>query len=172
MDSFQSFSTIKNAADAGDSEGLYALGNCYAYGNHVPINIRKALELWLDAALQGNASAVFRIGMCYALGTCVPQNTETAVQMWMKSATDGCTEAMHTLGLCHLNGEGVRQNTTYALMWFLLASSRLHTDSREILDELSHSLHEDEFERGMQLMREWVRTPDTVNQRMFPPDCP
>jgi TPR repeat protein len=148
---------LETEADAGDPDAMYMLGNCYAYGNHVPINIRKALDLWMAAALQGHAGAVFRIGMCYALGTCVPHDTETAVQMWRRAAADGCTEAMHTLGICHLNGEGVPQSTPEAVKWFLLANARSHAESKEVLSELSQTITDEDRDEGVRLMREWLK---------------
>lgn len=159
MEETQHFSTIKTAADMGDPEALYALGYCYAYGMNVSINIRKALDLWMAAALQGHAEAVFRIGMCYALGTCVPQDTETAVEMWRKAAADGCTEAMHTLGICHLNGEGVPQSTPHAVMWLLLANSRSYPEAKEVLNEISQTITDEDRDEGIRLMKEWVRDP-------------
>lgn len=161
------FSTIETAADAGDPEAMYALGNCYAYGVNVSINIRKALDLWMAAALHGHAAAVFRIGMCYALGTCVPQNTEMAVQMWQKAAADGCSEAMHTLGLCHLNGDGVPQSTSRAVMWLLLANSHAHPEAKELLHELSQSITDEDRHEGVRLMRSWIQ--NTGDNRLEAP---
>lgn len=150
------FSLIQTAADAGDPNAMYALGNCYAFGVNVSINIRQALDLWTAAALHGHADAVFRIGMCYALGTCVPQDTDLAVQMWNKAAADGCTEAMHTLGICHLNGDGVAQSTSRAVMWLLLANSRACPESGDLLRDLSQTLTDEERDEGVRLMSEWL----------------
>jgi TPR repeat protein len=150
-------SNIETAADAGDPEALYELGTCYAYGHGVPINIRKALELWMAAALQGHATAVYRIGLCYSLGTCVPQNTDTAVQMWQKAASGGCREAMHTLGVCHLHGDGVAQSTPHAVMWLLLASTHSHAEADEVLHELNPTISDDDRDEGIRLMSDWLQ---------------
>lgn len=153
-------SKVEIAADAGDPDALYELGNRHAYGSGgVRINIRKALELWMAAALQGHAGALYRIGVCYSLGTCVPRNTGTALQMWLKAAADGCADAMHTLGRCHQHGEGVPQSNPLALMWLLLASTHAHPEAEAALKELDATLTDDDRELGIRLMAEWLQKP-------------
>lgn len=151
-------STIETAADAGDPEAMYELGNRYAYGQGAPINIRKALDLWMAAALQGHASALYRIGLCYSLGTCVPQNTETALQMWHSAASGGSLEAMHMLGICHLHGDGVAKNMSQAVMWLLLASTHSHAESDAVLHELNLAITDEERDEAIRLMEEWLQS--------------
>lgn len=159
MELTSSLSSIQTAAEAGDPDALFELGNCHAYGTHTPINIRKALDLWMSAALQGHAEAVYCIGLCYALGTCVPHDTDTAVQMWFKAAASGCAKAMHALGICYLNGDGVPQSIPRAVMWLLLASTHSHPEAHAKLNELTLVISSEERKEGIRLMQEWMQTP-------------
>jgi len=132
-----SLSTIEAAADAGDPEAMYELGNRHAYGQGVPINIRTALNLWMSAALHNHADALYRIGLCYSLGTCVPRDTDTAIEMWLKAAAGGSRDAMHMLGVFHLHGDGVAKNMPKAVMWLLLAGSHSEDEADDTLYELN-----------------------------------
>ena len=53
----QNIETLKNAAEQGDAEALYQLGNCYQNGEGVEQDIEKAIEWWLKAADLGHEKA-------------------------------------------------------------------------------------------------------------------
>ncbi len=151
-------STLQNAVDAGDPEAMYELGNRYAYGQGTPINIRKALDLWMAAALQDHAGALFRLGLCYSLGTCVPRDINSAIDLWRKAAAGGSRDAMHMLGVCHLNGDGVPKSKPEAVMWLVLASTNYtHEEADSALYELNETLSDAERDEGVRLVTEWLK---------------
>lgn len=74
-------SAIENylkAAEQGNSEAQYILGNCYYYGTGVEQDYEKAVSYYLEAAGQGNAEAQKLLGDCYAYGRGVEMDKEKA----------------------------------------------------------------------------------------------
>ena len=99
------------AADAGNAEGWRGIGNLYANGEGVEMNLDKAREYFELAAEQGDAKALYNIGVLYQYAMGGEQDTAKAVEYYQKSGELGFAEAYTTLVSLYLYGNGVQQDT-------------------------------------------------------------
>lgn len=72
-------------AEQGDSGAQRELGRCYANGEGVGRNDKKAVEYYLKAANQGNIEAQEQLCRCYSIGAGVERNLVEA-EKWEKMA--------------------------------------------------------------------------------------
>jgi hypothetical protein len=141
---------LRKAAEKGDHEAQFNLGERYDYGEGVPQNdaeaagwYRKAAEKghaasqkklaritsdltesvrwYRKAAEQGDAEAQWEIGMRYFNGYVVPQDYVQAAQWFRKAAEQGEATSQYDLGLMYYKGQGVPQDYTQAVRWLRLA---------------------------------------------------
>ena len=105
------FELVQNAANQGDPQGLYELGEAYFWGKGVKYNDSKAFEYAKKAADLGNGDAMARVGYIYYEGVGIPKNYEEAAKWFQKAIdTNGNGWAMNNLGSMYENGLGVEQN--------------------------------------------------------------
>ena len=83
-------------------------------------DVRKAVELWTEAAELGSAEALYDLGVAYYSGSGVQQDKARAFQFYTKAAMQGHVESRHNLG----NYEGRKGNHGRAAR-HLLISARL-----------------------------------------------
>lgn len=77
----------RKAAEQGDANAQYRLGNCYAEG--MGKNDAEAVKWYRKAAEQGEAAAQYRLGTCYANGDGVETNEAEALKWYHKAAEKG-----------------------------------------------------------------------------------
>jgi TPR repeat protein len=65
---------FRMAADQGDPEAQYNVGNCYADGKGVPLDYAQAVAWYRKAAEQGDADAQYNLGAMCAAGRGVAQD--------------------------------------------------------------------------------------------------
>lgn len=115
---------IRQAAEAGDPGGQYALARMYIDGNGVARDEQQAV-LWLrKAAEQGLATAQSDLGGRYAVGKGVDKDEQQAVAWFQKSADQGNPDGQFKLGLMHGMGTGVPKSLEKAHFWWVLASGK------------------------------------------------
>ena len=107
----------RRAAEQGDADAMYELGESYNYGLGVEENGEQAVEWYRKAAELGHAGAMYGLGGCYYFGKGVEVNEEQAVEWYRKAAELGQTDAMHMLAECYSSGTGVRQDAREAAQW-------------------------------------------------------
>ena len=95
------------AADAGNAEGWRGIGNLYANGEGVEMNLDKAREYFGLAAEQGDAKAFFNIGVMYEYGENGEKDIGKAVEYYLKSGEMGFADAWTTLASIYQFGNGV-----------------------------------------------------------------
>lgn len=99
------------AANQGQSDAQFNLGNYYYNGYHIRKDYKKAVY-WLEkSALQGHQAAQALLADCYHQGLGVPKDMKKAV-FWYKKAIDNGNTDVYVgaqLGLCYYNGLGVRR---------------------------------------------------------------
>lgn len=105
------------AAEQGDANALYSLGNCYIKGGVVSQSYDKAIDLFTKAAEQANSRAQVTLGDCYAEGKGVPMDWKKAVLWYTKAAEQGEDEGMDKLALCYEKGLGVPRDMNKAKEW-------------------------------------------------------
>ena len=93
------------AAEDGDKEAQYFLGNCYFYGEYVCLgkNRERALFWYRKAAEQGYAEAQNKLAQCYIYDE---STEEQAIYWYRKAAEQGYAESQGTMGYLYLYGWG------------------------------------------------------------------
>jgi TPR repeat protein len=124
---------LRQAAEQGNAQAEYDLGDRYGDGNGVAKDPHQAYEWYFKAARQGLTRAEGLVGMSYVLGLGVPQDFERAIPWLQKSAEKGLVEAQFTLGLCYVRGEGVTENDSLGSHWLQKAAEQGYGDAQGFL---------------------------------------
>ena len=96
---------LTKAAETGDSNSMYDLGNIYMYGKEydlesfkpwtgVEIDEQKAVKWYIKAAEAGHSSSMRKLAECYHKGVGTEKNPELALYWYKKSAVTGNPTAM------------------------------------------------------------------------------
>ncbi|EJK60572.1 hypothetical protein THAOC_19046, partial [Thalassiosira oceanica] len=82
-----------------DPEGINFLAEQYFFGQlGLQKDMRKAVELYSEAAELGSVETLFSLGNAYFLGEGAKEDKKKAVQLWSKAAMQGHAESRHNLG--------------------------------------------------------------------------
>ena len=99
-DSIQAFSWDRKAADAGDLDAMFSVGNSYRIGAGVDQDeeqakawFKRALEIGFQEAENGTLSAMISIGTAYALGLGVPADKVQAKKWLLQAKAKGYVQA-------------------------------------------------------------------------------
>jgi TPR repeat protein len=116
---------FKKAANQGNAEAQYKLGDMYNEGKGVKKDYQKAVywykkaaKLFKKAANQGNADAQCKLGDMYYYGKGVKKDYQKAVYWYKKAANQGNAGAQFTLGVMYGQGKVVRQDMSLAKEYF------------------------------------------------------
>lgn len=123
------------AANQGESDAQFNLGNYYYNGYHTRKDYKKAVY-WLEkSAKQGNQEAQALLGECYHQGRGVPKNMKKAVILYKKAIDNGNTDPYvgAQLGLCYYHGLGIRKNYQKAFKLLLKGAENDITDAQFII---------------------------------------
>jgi len=88
------FKSVKLAADQGDAESQFKVGNMYRVGQGTSTNHKEAFTYFKKAADQGHAKAQFNSGLMYYNGLGVTQNYEEASRMPRRQLIKGCRSSV------------------------------------------------------------------------------
>ncbi|AZS49980.1 sel1 repeat family protein [Entomomonas moraniae] len=102
------------AADEGNTDAMYNIGNLYAKGEGVEWSYQQAMQWWLKAADKGHINSMLMIGGYYYASTEYPE----AMQWYLKAANKGSPNAMLRLGCLYKEGLGVKQDKEQAEFWY------------------------------------------------------
>ncbi len=112
-------------------------------------NLKKAVDLFTQAAEQGHRDAQYKLGECYDNGKGVQKNPEKAAAWYMKAANrgyyygdsyykrdreQGHADAQYRLGLFYEYGMGVSKNESKALYWYTRAKLQGHKRAEQKLE--------------------------------------
>ena len=128
----KAYKLLKKAADAGNTDAQYQLGNCYYEGTGVEQNTETAIELYEEAAEEGNEDARNSLSeICYSLGNIYYDKTdyEKAVEWYKKASDAGNADAQYYLGRCYYTGTGVDRNTETAIELFEKSAAQENADA-------------------------------------------
>ena len=82
-----------------DPVAINHLGDKYFYGKlGLQKDMRKAVELWTEAAELGSIDTLFNLGFAYYYGRGVGQNLAKGVEFYKKAAMRGCAVSRFFLG--------------------------------------------------------------------------
>lgn len=104
------------AAERGDANAQYRLGNCYAEG--MEKNDAEAVKWYRKVAEQGNDDAQYCLGSCYTSGKGVEKNEAEAAKWYRMAAEQGNVDAQYFIGKSYKLGIGVVQDEDEAEKWF------------------------------------------------------
>lgn len=100
--------------DEGDPEAQFALGLLYSEGKGVAEDPDKAVELFMDAAMQDHVQAAATLGIYYYYGINVPQNYKLASGFFALGAIQGDALSIDYLSHMLENGLGVDRDPELA----------------------------------------------------------
>ena len=116
-----------------DPAAIHDLGLNYYHGKlGLAKDVRKAVELWTEAAQLGSIEALFDLGIVYRSGEGVQQDEAKAVQLWSKAAMQGHVESRYNLG-CREENKG---NYGRAVRHYLISAKMGYKDSLEGIKDI------------------------------------
>jgi TPR repeat protein len=142
------------AAEQGDVDAQYRLGECYALGRGVEADKAQAARLYGQAAEQNDADARFWLGWCYEHGQGTGQDASAAVEQYRLAVAGGCAEANASLGLCFEKARG-------ALPSDPAEAARLYTLAAEC------GAGQEEFDKAMAVLHETSLAPDVPSAALL-----
>jgi uncharacterized protein len=119
---------LQQAAQEGDAEAQFDLGNAYEQGFLGTVNYRQALNWLQKSAKQGHPEAQNLLAQMYEDGEGVKQNYAVAAKWYRKAAEHvpdlgGAGQGRNNLGLLYSKGFGVPKDYVQAYFWFSLANA-------------------------------------------------
>ena len=130
QDSEKSEHWYRMAANQGDIDAMFSLGNIY-YGIRNDFNT--AFHYYSDAADAGDADAQLSLAYMYLRGEGVEQDYEKAFKWTEKSAEQGLAQAQNELGRAY---EQMKQDYNKAIEWYKKAAAQGYRDAQKNLDRL------------------------------------
>ncbi len=120
----QQVQNARNAAEHGDAEAQFNLGDMYRFGRGISRDQAKAAHWYRLAAEQGHVKGQFNLGFRYNHGLGVRQDHVEAVRWYRLAAEQGDAEAQYHLGLMYQHGRGVAQDHVDAVRWYRMAAEQ------------------------------------------------
>ncbi|GHG95020.1 tetratricopeptide repeat protein [Comamonas sp. JC664] len=125
-------------ADArrGDVKNLRFVAECFEVGRGVRKNLKRAIQLYKQAAEAGDAGAQCVLGWLCLEGVGGPVDLLGAFKWYQLSAKQGDASALYSLGGMYLDGNGAPKSKARALQCFKKAAEQGHAKSKASLKEL------------------------------------
>ncbi len=131
----------EKAAEQGHAEAQYRLSRLYKYGDGVPRDQEKALQLLIRAS-KGNLAATYDLALHYY----IKKDYEKAVKLFRKGAegTRRHRRSMQMLAECYEHGRGVSRDYSQASSWYRKAGDEKNAKrmKKRAGKELDDSLNE------------------------------
>ncbi len=112
---------LKAFAAKGDPLACFQLAELFQDDSGVPLDTKKAAELFEQAARGGNADGWFRLGKNYHDGHNGPPDYGRALDCFTRAARAGVAEAQHNIGAMLASGRGVQRNYVEGLAWLIVS---------------------------------------------------
>ena len=114
----KSFDEVKKAAQKGDAQAQYELGEMYEYGEVTAIDYAEALKWYKKSAKQGNANGQYGVGRIYSNGLGVEEDCVEGMKWYMLSAEQNNSQGQRGVGNLYRAGCGVEKNFDEAMKWY------------------------------------------------------
>ncbi len=111
------------AAEQGDANALFNLGQLYRLGQGVPKDIQKAEDYYRRAAEKGHIGAQGNLGTLYYFAAPNAPRVDEALKWWQRAAAQGDARSQYMLGVVFYNGKDVPRDPVRAYGWMRLASA-------------------------------------------------
>ena len=132
----QSLEWYLKAANLGDHDAQYFIGETYEEGIGIDQNLHLAYKWYKKSAGQGNPGALIKLGSMYARGVVVKEDDSKAHELFKQAATLGDAEGQYRTGLSYMLGSGVQRSYAEAYKWLLKAKDNGFKESNGALDKL------------------------------------
>ena len=109
------------AAESGDAESRYALGQMYTLGLGIEVNALEAQRWYALAAESGHARAQLALA-----GLLERQGNRDAVDWYLKAAAQGEAQAQFALGRIYCAGQSVAPDFLRGMGWYMKAAEQGH----------------------------------------------
>jgi TPR repeat protein len=115
---------------------MYNLALAYEQGRGVRKNLRRAMELYAQAAELGDVDAQLALGWAFLNGMVDPPDYMSAFRWYRQAAKQGSASALFSLGQMFMEGLGVPCSRGRAARYFRAAAAAGHAKATELLRDL------------------------------------
>ena len=151
----KAFELFSLAAEKGNADAMYNLGNMYRCGNGVAVDYYCAMEWYQKAADKGNIQSMYEIGDMYYWGCGVARNCYRAMDYFLAAAEKGNPAAMCDIGIMYNYGQGVPRDYARAFEWYKKAAENGNIRAMDYLGDMYKN--GDGVARDKQKAEEWKR---------------
>lgn len=135
MDIPQAVKLYTLAAEQGNYEAIYHLGECYLNGIGVEQDKKQAFDLLFKAAQADLAMAQFAAAECFARGDGTPQDQQAAFHWYRQSALRYDPRGLLETGRRYLYGQGTDRDIKQAITFLEQAAANGMKQAAELLEE-------------------------------------
>ena len=114
---------IEAAAEAGDPDAQYELGQACLQELGRQKNSARAFQAFQKSSRGGNTAAIYRLGRCYARGIGTSIDRSQATYLIGLAAAKGHPEGMYELAKALENGRGIDKDPATAATWLTKAAN-------------------------------------------------
>ncbi|MDP3333952.1 MAG: tetratricopeptide repeat protein [Methylococcaceae bacterium] len=134
----QDVECLRNAAEQGDAEAQFELGQMYKLGSGLEQDDEQALYWFSKAAEQGLPNAQYSLAEMYLNGCSggLEPDDEQAVIWFRKAAEQGHANAQFSLGEMYDTGDFLEEDEEQATIWYRKAGEQGHVDAQYSLGEM------------------------------------
>lgn len=136
------------AAEAGNLDALFNLGQLYRLGKGVPRDLDRAVQYYRRAAEAGHVAAQGNLGTLYYFSLPGAPHVADALAWWEMAAAAGDARSQYLLGVLYFNGSHVPRNYARAYGWTLLAARAGLAEAIAAEKTMLEYLSLDEIENG------------------------
>lgn len=129
----EGFHWLEQAAQKGDSDAAYLLGNAYLQGIHLPRNYELSWRWFKQAAQAGHAGAAYYLGIMARSGYGVAADAFVAVDWFKEAARLRSASGLFMLANAYREGEGVPVDVKQALALYQEAAEMEHPEAMQVL---------------------------------------
>ncbi len=131
---------IKAEAETGSREAQFALGEYYRDGAWVPVDKRKAFEMFFKSAQQSYAPAMIAAGKAYENGEGVKRSFAKAAEWYLLAGRSfNSAEGQFLLGQMYFSGKGVPHDYDKAYQWHSKAARNGHPGAQYLMGAMHES---------------------------------
>ncbi|XP_078590319.1 protein sel-1 homolog 1-like isoform X2 [Branchiostoma floridae x Branchiostoma japonicum] len=124
-DQKSAYAFFLEAAELNHTESRELVGFAHLYGDYLPQNATRALEILQDLADKGSPKAQMGLGFMYAAGISTNSSQAKALVYYTFAALGGDPLAQMTLGYRYWSGIGVAQSCESALTYYRMVSNKV-----------------------------------------------
>jgi len=134
----QALKAYEQAAARGNALGIYNLGLMYLYGKGLPVDYKKAKDLFTEAAIKEVHEAMNQLGGIYFNGLGQSRDELQALAWYKKAAALGNSNALYQLGLLSETGVTSKLDFADALKYYQKAADKGNEKAMLALARMYH----------------------------------